>query len=186
MPARWLIVPFEEIEKRVPKSGVIIDVGCGEGVLATLLAISSKNREIIGIDTNPQKIKLALLATGKIENVTFKLQDALSKNLPKSNAYVLSDFIHHVPDSVHKRLFENLIKNLEKSGVIIIKEIDLEDRLRSKISGFFDFIFYPLQKVYFTKTEDLGKFFKRRGLKVKITKSKQWFPGSTTLIICEK
>lgn len=92
-------MPFEEIEKKIPKSGTIVDVGCGEGVLSTLLAISSNRREVIGIDTNKKKVDLAKLLTKKVPNLSFKLENALSRNLPKAKVYILSDFIHHIPPS---------------------------------------------------------------------------------------
>lgn len=186
MPARWAIVPFEEIERKIPKSGTIVDIGCGEGVLTTLLALSSAKRLVIGIDINKRKVDLARSQTKKVPNLSFKLENALSKNLPRAEAYVLSDFIHHIPAKQHRRLLANLASNLENKGLIIIKEIDFEDRLRSKISRFFDFIFYPFQEIYLIKSEELSNYFEKNGFKVSVLKLKKWFPGSTTLFICQK
>ena len=186
MPARWAIVPFELIESYIPKTGLIIDIGCGEGVMATLLAISSPKRKVIGMDIDNSKIKLGQSVAQKIVNLSFKSQDILRKNLPNASAFVLSDFLHHIPSTKHFWILKKLTKSLSKGGVIVVKEIDMKDGIRSKFSHFFDFIFYPTEKVNFIRSNDLFDSLTQLGLKVKIVKVKKWFPGSTTLFICQK
>ena len=46
---RPLIIPFDIIEKHVPKKGTIVDLGCGFGIFANFLAIQSDDRKVIGI-----------------------------------------------------------------------------------------------------------------------------------------
>ena len=186
MPARWAIVPFRQIESYLPKSGLIVDVGCGEGVMATFLALNSPKRKVIGIDINQNKINLGKSIAQKIPNLYFQNKNVLKESLPKAIGFVLSDFLHHIPKSQHKLLLERLVNATIAKGVIVIKEIDLKDGLRAKISRFFDFIFYPGQKVSFINSDDLTSLLTKLGLKVSIVKVKKWFPGSTTLFICKK
>lgn len=186
MPSRWAIVPFEQIESFLPDKGLIIDVGCGEGVMATLLAVSSKKRKVLGIDIDQNKINLGKTIAGKISNLSFQEKNVLKEKLPSTKGFVLSDFLHHIPKSQHKILLKRLVASLATSGVIVIKEIDVNDGVRSKISRFFDLLFYPGQKVNFVNSLDLTNFLKSLGLKVSLIKSKRWFPGSTTLFICTK
>lgn len=185
MPLRWLIVPFTQIESYLPKKGTIVDLGCGEGIMATLLAISSKERTVLGFDINRRKISLATNLTKGIRNLSFWQKDAMSK-LPKSTGFVLSDFLHHLPKDQHEKLLENIYNSLIKSGTLVIKEIDTQDKVRSKISRFFDFIFYPADKINFTNSQTLKNNLEEIGFKVKVLKSKKYFPGSTTLYQCIK
>lgn len=185
MPARWAIVPFEEIESFLPKSGKIIDLGCGEGVLCVLLAISSKRRKVLGLDLNKKKIKLGKNIAQEISNLDFKTKD-VTESLPKADAFVMSDFLHHIERKEHRPLINSINDSLKKGGVLVIKEIDLNDGLRSKISRFFDFLFYPMQKVYFSSSDELTNLLTENGMQVRIIKYKKWFPGSTTLIIARK
>lgn len=183
MPARWLIVPFEKIESLVPKKGVIVDLGCGEGVMACLLAISSPKRKVIGIDINSDKIELAKSLNRSLPNVSFKKQSALEE-LPRTSAFILSDFLHHLPKKDHSLLFKSMKSKLENNGVILIKEIDTEDKIRAKVSRLFDLLFYPNDKINFLSSIDLKKNLIDLGFNVKIIKLKKWFPGSTTLFVC--
>jgi len=47
---RWWTAPFEALETEVPRSGKILEVGCGHGMLATFLALSSVDRTVVGVD----------------------------------------------------------------------------------------------------------------------------------------
>ena len=53
---RFLILPIKNIDEIVPKSGKIIDYGCGFGIISFYLGLSSKYRKIIGIEFNAERI----------------------------------------------------------------------------------------------------------------------------------
>lgn len=185
MPLRWLIVPFAKIESFIPKSGLIIDLGCGEGVMATAIALASPQRKVLGLDTNPNKIKLAKNLTKNIPNLSFEKKDALAW-LPSARAFILSDFLHHLPREKHHQLFANIYKALDARGVMVIKEIDSRDKFRSKISRLFDFLFYPGDRINFLDSQKLVTTLEKLGFKVEILKERKYFPGSTNLFICQK
>lgn len=186
MPVRWLVVPFVQIESFLPKKGLVVDIGCGEGVLAVLSAIAAPKRKVIGIDLNRGKVKLGKTIAKDIDNLSFEEMDVIRQKLPQADAFILSDFLHHAPQSEHKNLLKKIVKLLTKDGILIVKEIDSKDGIRAKISRIFDFLFYPFQKVSFVNSEMLGAFLTSLGLKVSIIKVQKWFPGSTTLFICKK
>lgn len=185
MPARWAIVPFSLIESYMPKNGVIIDLGTGEGVMATHLALSSSRRRVIGLDLNRQKVYLAKRLTKNISNITFEVKDA-TKGLPGANGFVLSDFLHHVPKSKHGALLKSIYNSLNAKGVMVIKEIDTNNKLRARISRIFDFMFYPNETINFLNADSLIRTLTKIGFKVEILNVKKWFPGSTVLFICQK
>lgn len=185
MPLRWLIVPFGEIEMHFPKVGKIIELGCGEGVISTYLALGSKKRTVIGIDTDKNKIDLANASTKQLRNISFEQSDAL-EGIRQSDGILLSDFLHHLPRQRQDMLLGEIYKSIKSGGVLIIKEIDLNDFVRSKVSRIFDYIFYPKDKITFLKADSLSKKLTKLGFKVTVKKEKKLFPGSTTLFICKK
>ena len=58
---RWrpYICPFHEIIKSVPFGSLFLDVGCGVGLMSSLLVHSGKAKSVVGIDTSAGAIETA-------------------------------------------------------------------------------------------------------------------------------
>ena len=186
MPLRWVINPFEKIDSYMPNSGTILDLGCGEGVMAVLMALSSSKRQVIGIDNNREKIQLGKSIATKIPNLSFRLQDILKTKLEKVDGLVLSDFLHHTPVAQHQNILKKIARSTKKGGIVVIKEVDSSEFLRSKLARFWDLIFYPLEKTYYWDFRKLKKVLQQLGFKVEVKRETRFFPSSTTLFICRK
>ena len=177
---RTAILPLKQIDHALPQKGEIIDLGCGQGVLATYLA-SKSTREVTGVDTNTARIPKS-----KLKNLKFINDDIRSYNLSGAKGIVLSDVLHHLKREDQKILLRRIAKGLSKGGVLIIKEIDTGEAIRSKLSRFWDFIFYPGEKIEFSNANDLKKFLQEIGFSIVLDRPCRFFPGSTTLFICTK
>lgn len=177
---RSLMLPLREIDSVLPNEGTIIDLGCGEGVIAAYLAQTPK-RSIIGVDLDKSRIPKS-----KLGNLKFTHGDIRKYNLKNAAGIVLSDVLHHIDFQSQDKVLKNIGKNLKPGGILVIKEIDTQDRIRRKLSRFWDFIFYPKEKVYFNSAKVLSKKLKRLGFEVQSKKTTKFFPGSTTLFICAK
>ena len=177
---RKLILPLDEIDKAIPTSGKIIDFGCGQGLIASLLA-KKPNRQIIGIDANAKR-----LPKSSKKNLTFKKNDITTMPFEKINGAILSDVLHHLALKDQQTLLEKIFKKLNKKGVLVIKEIDTSEFLRSHLSRLWDFILYPQDKITFTNYKYLKKALIAIGFKVDIRRPSRYFPGSTTLYVCTK
>lgn len=177
---RSFMLPLSEIDQAIPNSGRIIDLGCGEGVTAKYLA-NIKTRQVVGVDNNKKRLQHSTQ-----KNLFFILSDIRSFNLKGADAVVISDVLHHLKFKDQKELLVKIAKNLKKGGVCIIKEIDTNEFTRSKLSRFWDFAFYPKDKIYYQNSNNLGNFLRSIGFSLKIARVSRFFPGSTTLYICQK
>ncbi len=76
---------------------IVLDVGCGNGVLA--LDIAKKARRVIGIDINPEHIKQAKNLMKEQENITLVIGDATQCKIGTiPTVIVLSNVLEHVDD----------------------------------------------------------------------------------------
>jgi len=174
------MLPLAQIDTALPKNGKITELGCGEGVIAKYLA-SRKNRTIVGIDSNFQRIPKF-----KSSNLQFKAADITNIKYKPQDAFVISDVLHHITPAKQKILLKNLYTALNKNGILVIKEIDRGEFLRSHMSRFWDFIFYPKEKIYYWDAKKLTLYLSTLGFSTASLRPCRFFPGSTTLLICRK
>ena len=177
---RSLILPFGEIDQAVPKFGKIIDLGCGEGAVARYLA-RAKTRNVIGVDKDKKRLQ-----NSNQKNLEFILADIRNYSLKDADAIIISDVLHHLNYKDQKKLLNKIASSLKKDGIFIIKEIDTREFIRSRLSRFWDFVFYPKDKIYYQRSDNLKKYLGKLGFAVKITYPAKFFPGSTTLFTCKK
>jgi 2-polyprenyl-6-hydroxyphenyl methylase/3-demethylubiquinone-9 3-methyltransferase len=66
------------LERHAPREGTILDLGCGHGLVANLLALGSPARRVRGIDIDPKKIEAARRTVRDRANIRFDVADALA------------------------------------------------------------------------------------------------------------
>lgn len=113
--------PFEKINKMVPKKGVIVDLGCGDGILANYLGISEKKRKVLGVELNKARLKEA---NKGVKNVGFRKGDIVKGNYPKADCILLTHVLHHLSSKEDQEVVLKFAKKkLKKGGMLIITEI---------------------------------------------------------------
>lgn len=177
---RSLMLPLQEINRLLPNSGKIFDLGCGEGTIARYLA-QVKSRQIIGVDANSRR-----LPKSELKNLHFELGDIRNYNLKSPIAVVISDVLHHLNFKDQEKVLKNIADNLKKGGVLLIVDIDTDEIIRSKISRFWDFILYPQDKIYYRNSKVFIPFLSSLGFKVDIQWPIRLSPRSTVLYYARK
>lgn len=129
---RWAIAPMIQLEQLVPTTGVILDLGCGHGVFSLYLAKTSRSRQVIGVDWDARKIKVA--QSLQEPNLRFETGDVgSSESLPKANAVVLVDVAYLLDPPSQQRLIERCFESLLPGGVLIVKETTESPRWKARL-----------------------------------------------------
>lgn len=183
---RLLVLPFKEIDKYLPKRGLILDAGCGNGPLTVYLSVSSDKRAVIGWDINRSRLEDARKIRKDVANVRFEDNDVLKTPMPRLMGAVASDFLHHIPFDDHRNVIRKIYKYLKQEGTFVLKEVDKSDFLRHIGSYFFDKLFYPRETICFRTKKDWVSMLEEEGFEVKTHNTLLWFPASTVLFICRK
>lgn len=138
--------PFEALEAKVPASGSILEVGCGHGVFATFLALSSKQRHVVGIDIDANKIALAKTMADRLApgEADLRFESRASGQLPETaggwDAIVFADVLYLLQPEDRKKLLIECAGALSSGGVLIVKEVDTEPRFKARIAQFQEFL----------------------------------------------
>lgn len=143
---RWWTAPFEALDAEVPRSGNILEVGCGHGVLTTFMALSSTSRTVVGVDIDPEKVNLASesLCGLRAGEASVRFEHRASGDIPTIDggwdAIVFADVLYLLAPEDRSRLLSECVDALAIGGSLIVKEVDTEPKLKARISHFQEFL----------------------------------------------
>lgn len=176
---------FLQLETLVPQKGKILDLGCGYGIFTNYLAVSSRKREILGVDIDPQKIAHA---DKGVRNVSFSVGDATKMRLENLDGIVLHNVLHHLNSyEEQERLIRNCVLTLKEKGTLLIVEVDNKPLWKLVLGRLTDFLMYKGQPVYYRYKKNMLKllcrYFSPKNIRVEILKNN---PFPQVVYICKK
>lgn len=113
---------FRLFEENVPKHGKIIDMGCGYGYLSYMLYFTGKEREIVGLDYDEEKIEVAQNSYAKNRQIQFETADLAHYNPSPADCYIIKDVLHYLKQEDRKQLLEKCFQNLNEGGKVLIRD----------------------------------------------------------------
>lgn len=130
---RWYGTPFSEVEPWVPRVGTVVDVGCGFGLFAAILALASPERSVVGLDLDAQKIARGNAIFAGVPTMRLAVGTA-EDALPPCDAVVFYDVLHHLRDTTIERALSAAYAALRPGGRIIVKENDTAPRWKRAVA----------------------------------------------------
>jgi len=167
---RFIICPFEKVEKYVPKTGTLIDVGCGFGLFAFYLKFTAPARNVIGCDLDSSRIARAnaIRKQKKINGIHFFVKDVKNLTLGNVRAVTMVDLLHHVPYPIQKKLIREIAQKLSPRGKLIIKDLDDKPRWKHYWNFAHDAVMTRTTKLYFIPSRKLVPLLESCGFTVKV------------------
>jgi len=177
--------------KLLPQRGQIVDVGCGYGFMSMSLGLVAPERKILGVDYDAEKIAVAQHGYLKPEHIQFDSGDVRVYQLPKADAFVLSDVLHYIQPEEQKALVHRCVDLLNAGGVLLIREGNSDQHKEhkgTKLTEFFSTKFFNFNKtsteLSFLSARDLELWLKQKGVSMEIVN--QGKRTSNTLYLCNK
>lgn len=188
---RFWDAPFIEIEKLVPKTGVIVDLGCGEGLFANYLALSSPRREIYGIEIDKRRITQA---NRSLPNTNFLYGDITKINIPLADTIILFHVLHHLKSfKEQEELLKKCVQKLKRSGKLIIAEVEPGFDVKYVIAYLTDHFLVPwifnhrfYDPIFFRKKDDWQELLIDLGFKIKVLNASRNKPFPHVIFVCNK
>lgn len=183
--------PYEAVDRVLPAKGTVLDLGCGEGLLANYLALSSDKRKIIGYEIASERLEHAKKG---VKNTTFKVVNITQGKFPQSDNVVLFHVLHHLPGRQSQQdVIEKVKKCLNKNGKLVIVEVHVKPTIKYLAAWFADHFLVPwvfekrfYTKAYFRKEKDWISLLKKLGFKIKATEETKGRPFPNIIFECTK
>jgi len=118
---RAFLSDFAFVDRYVPRHGFIVDLGCGHGLFANVLAEASPNRRILGIDNDERKIAVARATIQGRESVRFELGDMIHEGPPKCDAVTIIDVLYLMPPADQEAVLRKVADALVENAPLVVK-----------------------------------------------------------------
>jgi 1-acyl-sn-glycerol-3-phosphate acyltransferase len=185
---------YQSYNELLPRSGDILDLGCGYGFISYMLYFTSPQRKITGVDYDFEKICIALNGYSKNENLDFICEDITNFSFDYKDAILLNDVLHYLPQDRQEELIERCIAKIRPGGLILIRDADsdvknlhrmtkITELFSTRILGF-NKTAGDLKELYFTSIKKLRSIAEKHELKVEVIDSPKI--TSNTLLIMRK
>jgi 2-polyprenyl-3-methyl-5-hydroxy-6-metoxy-1,4-benzoquinol methylase len=129
---RFRTCPVALVDAEVPRSGRVLEVGCGHGLVSAYLALSSRDRDVTGVDIDARKIAVASHAQSHADPQAARLEfhHVAAGELPDGpfDAIVIVDVLYLLDRPAERALLDHCVARLAQGGLLVVKETDISPR----------------------------------------------------------
>jgi SAM-dependent methyltransferase len=180
---------LDEIAQYLPRSGLVLDIGCGFGLIAHYYASLLPNLRIHGVDINPRRIAMAANATRRLQlpNVEFSVGDARQFSYAGrlQGAYMM-DLVHHMPQDAVGQLVKVIASRLRPGCRFVIKDVDTRPWYKLVYTWMLDkFMDYRAPLRYWSSSE-MWELFESSGFRVYKHSTLGYLPSPHVVYIATK
>lgn len=168
--ARTFICPFDKVLAYAPSKGRIVEIGCGTGICANLLALDGAGREVAGYDLNPKVIAAATQTLHGRSNIKFQTAD-VKESVAKESADVIVavDLFHHLNADVQTAVVTQVYQLLKPGGLFLLKDLDRRPRWKYYANYLHDTLMAcGNPHIYIRGREEYCRLLESAGFKVEV------------------
>jgi SAM-dependent methyltransferase len=113
----------------VPFRGAVLEIGCGHGLASALLAATSTQRDVVGVDVDAAKVAVGQRAAARLTTARpgTRLQIRLAEGggVPDGpwDAIVVVDVLYLLDEAGQRRLLTEAAERLAPGGTLVVKEM---------------------------------------------------------------
>ena len=142
---RSILTPYDRMASVLPARGRVLDLGSGHGLLAFALSLGSHEREIIGIDHDPDRVRIAeaaALGLPVASRPSFEVGDLKEKvwSFPSGSlvGIAMIDILHYFDPATQQFLVSQAARVLAPGGVLVLREIDSDDGIKARANRLYE------------------------------------------------
>jgi len=186
---------MEVLEQHLPERGLVLDLGCGYGLISHLVSASYPDRSVVGIDLSSRRIQVARRSVDHRKNIEFHAADIREVQPPHCDAIMMIDILYMLPYRDHEQILARCYENLCNGGILIIKDNSkspywkyayayVEDVIKIKLRVYGREI--TKQSLRYWDVQDFLKLLEKIGFHATMIPLKSYLPYPGIFYICRK
>ena len=143
--ARSVFTRYDEIARELPAQGRLLDLGSGHGLLAFTLSLRQPGREVIAIDHDAERVRVAELAALSLpaeRRPRFEagdLRKCLASAAPGTiDGIAMLDVLHYFDRATHEMLFRDAWRALKPGGTLLMRDVDSDAGARFRANRVYE------------------------------------------------
>lgn len=191
---RHLLCPMMAVAREVPVAGRILDVGCGHGLFAALLASGSSLRTVVGVDPSEAKIAIARGSTRMFPNISHIQGSVLDHHIDQHggpyDAITILDVLYLLPDQLVRDILAHARRLIKDGGVLLLKTNDTRPRWKYALVRTEEWLMVHLLRytlgsgLHFRSSEQYLQMLDDAGFIAAVHKIDNWRPAPHRLFVC--
>ncbi len=121
--ARLAAGGFRRLAALFPKKGLIVDLGCGIGLLGHVLVEKNPERRVLAIDHDGARIA-QMLASAEGLPIEARCEDMFTAEIPSCAGVAVIDVLHYLDANQQEALLRRAAMALEPGGVLVLRDPD--------------------------------------------------------------
>jgi SAM-dependent methyltransferase len=113
---------FGWLDGLVPRTGCVLDLGCGYGEATHWLAHTTDQRTFLGVDYDETKIRVAQRTAPKSTRIRFESGDILEMEYPACDTILLLDVLHYWQPLKQQLILDKARLALRPGGRLLLRE----------------------------------------------------------------
>jgi SAM-dependent methyltransferase len=105
-----------------PRSGLILDLGCGYGEATHWLAQITDQRTFFGVDYDESKIRVAQRTAPESKRIRFECGDILDMDYPSCDVILLLDVLHYWQPQKQQLILNKARRALRPGGRLVLRD----------------------------------------------------------------
>jgi predicted O-methyltransferase YrrM len=180
---------LEEIAQFLPRTGNVVEIGCGFGLFGLYFARALPQLTLHGFDHAAGRIDLAESARRRLglTNITFAVGDARTEVLPESlDAVYTLDILHHLEPSDARDVLARVYDSLRAGGTLIVKDVDTRPRYKMAFTWLLDVLMTRGERPRYWSRVELTETLRGLGFSVVRYAMVDALPYPHELYVCMK
>ena len=144
---RPYICPFEKLVEYAKDGSRVLDIGCGGGLLLSLLAGLGRRFEGVGFDVSAEAIHTATRMAARAATISPKARLSFEQldfdaEWPAGTFDVvfLIDVLHHVAPAAQRAFLERVISKVRPGGILVYKDMCLRPWWKAQANRLHDLV----------------------------------------------